>query len=96
MQTGAEVQTHILLKVEKDAEFRSRLISDPKGVIEAETGLALPDDQLVFINEAIASAHEGVPSVDTPLNEDELIQVMGGRCVVNSMSPWEPNDCENQ
>ena len=90
MQTGAEVQAHILLKVTDDAEFRLRLKSDPKGTIEAETGLALPDDQLVFVKEAIASAEAGVPSVDTPLSKDELIQVMGGECFMESLNPWDP------
>ena len=39
MRNGHEVQAHILVKVEEDSEFRERLASDPKGVIEAETGL---------------------------------------------------------
>ena len=38
MQTAQEVQAQILLKVADDPEFRTRLIDDPKGVIEAETG----------------------------------------------------------
>ena len=80
MKTGEEVQAYILLKTADDPEFRSRLLSDPKGVIEAETGKVLPDDALVFVNEAIATAQKTVPSVDTPLTEDELVQVMGGAC----------------
>ena len=89
MQTGTEVQAHILQKAEQDAEFRARLIADPKGVIEAETGRELPDDALVFVEQAIATAQQGVSSVDAPLNEAELIQVMGGTCyIVESPNPW--------
>ena len=41
MRTGHEVQAHIVMKAADDLEFRERLASDPKGVIEAETGLVL-------------------------------------------------------
>ena len=78
METGYEVQTHILQKVEADPTFRERLIADPKGVIEAESGRELPDEAFVFVQETIAKAQQAVPSVDAPLTEDELIQVMGG------------------
>ena len=77
-KTSAEVQSHILFKVADDPEFRERLIADPEGVIEAETGAELPDDALVFVKESIATAQKAVPSVDAPLTEDELVQVMGG------------------
>ena len=80
MRTGTEVEAHILQKAEADTEFRARLVADPKGVIEAETGLELPADALVFVEQAIATAQQGVPSVEAPLTEDELIQVMGGVC----------------
>ena len=85
MRTGHEVQTHILLKVEEDPEFRQHLASDPKGVIEAETGLVLPEDELVFVHNAIEDAVQGKPfdlSLDSevPLTEEELAQVTGGSC----------------
>ena len=77
-RTPVEVESQILLRAEQDIAFRERLIEDPKGVIEAEIGVVLPDDALVLVNEAIATAQKAVPSVDTPLTEKELIQVMGG------------------
>ena len=78
MPTAAEIQTHFLLRVEQDVEFRKRLIDDPKTTIEAETGQELPDEVFVFVQETIAKAQQAGSSVDTPLTEDELIQVMGG------------------
>ena len=78
MQTVTDVQAHILLKVGEDSAFREQLVADPKGVIEAEIGRVLPDDVLVFVQEAVATAQQQVPSVDAPLTQDELIQVMGG------------------
>ena len=80
MKTGIEVEAHILQKAEADTEFRARLVADPKGVIEAETGLELPADALVLVEQAIANAQQGVSSVEAPLTQDELVQVMGGFC----------------
>ena len=94
MQTGADVQAHILQKAEEDTEFRARLIADPKGVIEAESELELPDDALVSVEQAIATARQGVSSVEAPLTEDELIQVMGGQwCQIDLDSAWNGVDC---
>ena len=89
MKTGAEVQAHIVLKAAEDVEFRARLVKDPKGVIETETGLELPDDMLVFVNQAIANGLEPSQPIDTPLTEDELMQVMGG-----SGAPSEDIECD--
>ena len=74
----AEFESHVLRKVESDLEFRQRLIADPKGVIEAETGQPLPDDFMVYVGEAISTAQKAVPSVDAPLTEEELIEVVAG------------------
>ena len=77
MENATEIQAHILLKVAEDVEFRERLASDPKGVIEAETGREVPDDALVLIKQAIAGSLEKV-SADTPLTKEEMVQVVGG------------------
>ena len=88
MSTPAEVQNYILLKVESDLEFRARLIADPKGTIEAETGQPLPDDVLVFVEGAIANTQQEVSSADAPLTQDELVQVMGGGCEFGDTDAW--------
>ena len=77
MKNATEIQTHILLKVAEDVEFRERLASDPKGVIEAETGREVPDDALVLIEQMVAGSLEKV-SADTPLTKEEMVQVVGG------------------
>ena len=92
MKTGAEVQAHVLLKAASDTEFRARLIEDPKGVIEDETGKVLPDDMLVFAQQAIENGVESVKPIDTPLTEDELAQVMGGTCEDGLNTEWY--DCD--
>lgn len=78
MPTTAEIQTHLLLKVADDAAFRERMISDPKGAIEAETAAALPEDILTFVNQVIADAQgQDKPSDEGPLTKEELAQVIG-------------------
>lgn len=92
MQTGSEVQAHILLKAADDLEFRSRLLSDPKGVIEAETGKVLPDDMLVFVNNAIETSSQPNAAIGSPLTVDELSEVMGGDCEDGMNEGWY--DCD--
>ena len=76
MKNATEIKAHILLKVADDVEFGQRVASDPKGVIEAETGREVPDDALVLIKQAIEESLEA--SADTPLSKEELAQVVGG------------------
>ena len=92
MQTGSEVQSHVLLKAADDTKFRERLISDPKGVIEAETGKVLPDDMLVFVQNAIETASSSELSSDTALTTEELTEVMGGDCSDGTNLQWY--DCD--
>ena len=77
MKNATEIKAHILLKVAEDVEFRERLASDPKGVIEAETGREVPDDALVLIKQTVAESLKKV-SADSPLTEEEMAQVVGG------------------
>ena len=97
MQSATEVQTHILLKVAEDAAFRERLIQDPKGTIEEETGLAVPDDAMIFVNQAIADAQKQEKAQDAvPLTKDELTQVAGGEDAA-CQGDWDDShlECRN-
>ena len=42
MKSGAEMREHILGKATEDAEFRTRLASDPKAVLTDEFGVDCP------------------------------------------------------
>ena len=94
MKTGSEVEAHVVLKAAEDTEFRARLIDDPKGVIEAETGKVLPDDMLVFVKQAIENSLESPENTNKPLTNDELTQVMGGNCDHVEGAPEEWHNCE--
>ena len=96
MQTAAEVQAHVLLKVSNDAAFRERLARDPKAVIEEETGRVVPDDALVFIKQTIADAQAQEESLDAavPLTKGELAQVIGGvDCENDPNAEWHDTAC---
>ena len=79
METAAEVQAEVLRKAKEDPEFYSRLLADPKAAIEETIELELPDDMLVFVQEALATANGPKSYADAPLSQDELVEVMGGR-----------------
>ena len=87
MKTTAEVESHILMKVADDAEFRDRLIGDPQGTISAEIGREVPEEAIVVIQQMIDSSLEK-SSDGSALTKDELAQVVGG----NDSDYCEGND----
>ena len=40
MKSGAEIRDHILGKATDDAEFRARLVADPKAALNDELGVS--------------------------------------------------------
>ena len=51
MQSGAEMREHIIGKAADDAEFRARLVADPKAVLHDELGVSLPDSFAISVHE---------------------------------------------
>ena len=51
MQSGAEMREHVLGKAADDAEFRTRLVADPKAVLNDELGVSLPDGFAISVHE---------------------------------------------
>ena len=51
MQSGAEMRDHVLGKAADDAEFRARLVTDPKAVLNDELGVSLPDSFAISVHE---------------------------------------------
>ena len=78
MQTESEVRAYILLRATEDAAFRAQLLADPKGVVEAETGVSFPADYTFHVHEESATdAHMILPS-SSQLSTQELEAVTGG------------------
>ena len=51
MKSGAEMRDHMVGKATEDAEFRTRLVADPKAVLNEELGVSLPDSFTIAVHE---------------------------------------------
>ena len=82
-------------KAAEDADFRTRLLSDPKGAIGQELGVTMPASLSIEIHEeSDATAHLVLPP-DSKLSEGDLQAVSGGgqsrlfgRNVDSAISDW--------
>ena len=78
METASEMRAKILNKATEDADFRARLLSDPKAAIGQELGVAIPESMSIEVHEdGGATAHLVLPP-DSKLNEHDLGAVSGG------------------
>ena len=86
MMTAAEMREKLIGKATRDGEFRPRLIADPKGAIETEWGVKLPDGfNLEVHQETEDTAHLVLPP-PSKLSEAELLAVAGGQ---DSRTNWQ-------
>ena len=78
MDTPSEMRAKIVGKASEDSDFRARLLSDPKGTIEQELGIAIPASLSIEVHEeGDTTAHLLLPP-DSRLNESDLQAVAGG------------------
>ena len=78
MKTPNELRAHLADKAASDAEFRARLLDDPKGAIGDELGVTLPAGFKVEVHEeGAATAHLVLPPTGN-LSPDELQAAAGG------------------
>ena len=78
METPNEMRTKILGKASEDADFRARLLSDPKGAIEQELGVAIPASLSIEVHEDSDATEHLVLPPDSRLSEGDLQAVTGG------------------
>ena len=65
MKSGAEMREHILGKVADDTEFRTRLVADPKAILNEEFGVSLPDSFAISVHEDSSThVHLVLPPTD--------------------------------
>ena len=78
METPNEIRTKIMDKANGDAEFRAKLLSDPKAAIAQEFGVTIPTSMSITVHEENnATAHLVLPP-GSKLNESDLRAVAGG------------------
>ena len=78
MQTAHEMRTRIIDKAASDADYRAKLLDDPRGAVAAELGVAIPDSVTIRVHEEdAASAHLVLPP-SSNLSDPELESVTAG------------------
>ena len=88
METPSEIRAKIVGKAAEDADFRARLLSDPKAAIEQELGVAIPASLSVEVHEeGDATAHLVLPP-DSRLSDGDLQAVAGGRRRTEQEEAW--------
>ena len=78
MESAKDMQAKIIDKASVDADFRARLLSDPKTAIEQELGVTIPASLSIEVHEqSVATTHLVLPP-DGKLSERDLQTVTGG------------------
>ena len=82
MLTAAEVKAHIVTKAMEDADFRGRVIAEPRAVLE-EMGLRFPDGYNIHVHvESETDAHMVLgPRPELSMQELDLISAAHGSWV---------------
>ena len=78
MKTAADMQSQIITRATEDEAFRARLLSDPRGAVEGELDIAIPEGFTVQVHEESATTAHLVLPPPARLSEGELAGVAGG------------------
>ena len=78
METPKEMREKVVERANGDADFRARLLADPKGVIEKELDVSLPKWLAVHVHEDSATSANLVLPPDGALSDEDLQEVAGG------------------
>ena len=71
------MRAKIVGKATEDADFRARLLSDPKGTIESELGVTIPASLSIEVHEESGMTAHLVLPPDSRLSESDLQAVAG-------------------
>ena len=77
MKSGAEMREHIIGKATDDAEFRARLVADPKALLNDELGVSLPDGFAISVHEDSSTHVHLVLPPTGPLDPAALEEASG-------------------
>ncbi len=79
LQSADDMRRQITDKAISNADFRSKLLSDPKGTISADLGIDLPDELDIVVHQSDANTvHLALPV--TEISEEQLEAIAAGRC----------------
>ena len=78
MQTEMEIRAYIMLRATEDDAFRARLMADPKGTVEAETGITFPAEYTFHVHEETATDAHMILPMRLELSLQDLEAVTAG------------------
>ena len=87
MTTATELRDQLAARVAEDDDFRTRFLEDPKAVISAETGIAIPENFNVVVHEDSSDTFHVVLPPTNELTETELAVAAGGLSVNGLWGP---------
>ncbi|MCY4613718.1 MAG: NHLP leader peptide family RiPP precursor [Nitrospira sp.] len=80
MKTAEEIRSHLTEKAAADSDFRQQLVADPKGAINREFGITIPDSMDVRVHQSdMQTIHLALPPTEN-LTEEQLEAVAAGLC----------------
>jgi nitrile hydratase alpha subunit len=88
--TRRQLEAALVTKCWKDPDFRQKVVSDPKGMLEQHIGQKLPPQMKIFIHEEDTdTVHFSIPPAPadlTELSDAELESVAGGTDVFTTLA----------
>ena len=78
MKTRPELDAELIARVTDDEVFRTRLLENPKEVIQEATGIAIPEDFNIKVHEEDSTTAHIVLPPGGQLTEGDLAAVAGG------------------
>ena len=79
MQSAEDMRRHLTAKAADDDDFRRQLIADPKGAIQQEFGLDVPESMEIRVHQSSTNEfHLALPASGGDLTEDQLEAIAAG------------------
>lgn len=80
MRSGDQMLKQIVDKSALDADFRQKLLTDPKSTISQELGITIPESMDIKIHESdMQTVHVALPP-DPNITEEQLEAISAGLC----------------
>ena len=92
METPNEMRAKVVGKAAEDAEFRARLLSDPKAAIGQSLGVTMPESLSVEVHEESGTTAHLVLPPASKLSEGDLQAVTGGSVMGDIGVIWRVQD----
>ena len=80
MQSAEDMRAHLTNRAAEDSAFRAQLVADPKGVMNQEFGITVPDNIDIVVHESdMRTVHLALPP-DPVMDEEQLEAISAGLC----------------